>query len=463
MKKQFTKKFVSLLLALVIIPQLWWMPVYANESQAQTTATYSPWAARTIFEGERMGLIPIEWHTNMQAPLSFEAQSKLHKNLIKKLHKLELEPNKDISALSFILTESRTRKDFLESLYNWVSFFELPESMTVAASEKDKAISFMIKNSVLRGDGNNYNLDAICTLEDAAIFATRIVEKIVTETDKGSSGFFWKVSKDNNTVYLLGSIHLAKHDVYPMNSKIKEAFEDSDALVVEADIISDIEGLQYLQSKMTYTDGSTIKDHISEETYAKLKEIMTQLGVPESHYNTYKAWALSQQLSSLVMQKEDGIGSSAYSANLGIDYYFLINSAFMGKTVKELEGIKFQADLFDNLSSEFQENQLIETLKSLEDPSLKEEAANLADAWLNQWIEGDVEAFTESYLASIGEGEYKELIFGRDENMTNKITQYLNSENGITYFVVAGAGHMVSDSSIVARLQELGYEVEQIK
>ena len=61
-----------------------------------------------------------------------------------------------------------------------------------------------------------------------------------------------------------------------MNSKIKEAFEDSDALVVEADIISDIEGLQYLQSKMTYTDGSTIKDHISEETYAKLKEIMTQ-------------------------------------------------------------------------------------------------------------------------------------------------------------------------------------------
>jgi uncharacterized protein YbaP (TraB family) len=47
--------------------------------------------------------------------------------------------------------------------------------------------------------------------------------------------------------------------------------------------------------------------------------------------------------------------------------------------------------------------------------------------------------------------------------MTNKITQYLNSENGITYFVVAGAGHMVSDSSIVARLQELGYEVEQIK
>ena len=32
----------------------------------------------------------------------------------------------------------------------------------------------MIKNSVLRGDGNNYNLDAICTLEDAAIFATKL-------------------------------------------------------------------------------------------------------------------------------------------------------------------------------------------------------------------------------------------------------------------------------------------------
>jgi len=51
-----------------------------------------------------------------------------------------------------------------------------------------------------------------------------------------SKTFLWKVRSKTNTVYLLGSIHLFKKDLYPLNARIEEAFAQSDLLAVEANI-----------------------------------------------------------------------------------------------------------------------------------------------------------------------------------------------------------------------------------
>ena len=48
--------------------------------------------------------------------------------------------------------------------------------------------------------------------------------------------FLWKVQSKTNTVYLLGSIHYLKKEAYPLNEKIEKAFDQSDILVVEANI-----------------------------------------------------------------------------------------------------------------------------------------------------------------------------------------------------------------------------------
>ena len=51
-----------------------------------------------------------------------------------------------------------------------------------------------------------------------------------------SKSFLWKVQSKTNTVYLLGSIHLFKKELYPLNRKIEEAFDQSELLAVEANI-----------------------------------------------------------------------------------------------------------------------------------------------------------------------------------------------------------------------------------
>ncbi len=58
---------------------------------------------------------------------------------------------------------------------------------------------------------------------------------------------------EDTLVYLLGSIHLGTPDLYPFNKKLMTAFEEADALLVEANIL-DTKGLEYYSEKAMYSD-----------------------------------------------------------------------------------------------------------------------------------------------------------------------------------------------------------------
>ena len=37
--------------------------------------------------------------------------------------------------------------------------------------------------------------------------------------------FLWKIQSKTNTVYLLGSVHFMKKEIYPLNKEIEDAFQ----------------------------------------------------------------------------------------------------------------------------------------------------------------------------------------------------------------------------------------------
>ena len=52
----------------------------------------------------------------------------------------------------------------------------------------------------------------------------------------GGNVFLWTVRSEKGAAYLLGSIHLLKKEMYPLDRRIEEAFAGSNALAVETDI-----------------------------------------------------------------------------------------------------------------------------------------------------------------------------------------------------------------------------------
>lgn len=272
---------------------------------------------------------------------------------------------------------------------------------------------------------------------------------------EASRGFLWKVEQNGNTVYLLGSIHVANEAMYPLRAEIEDAFSQADHLTVEVDITKggDPEIQQFVEKIATYQDGTILPDHISKETYELLGKVLTEMELPANALDQVKVWNVSNTLSYLKM------ANAEFDAGLGIDLYFMTRAHESGLPILELETYQSQLEMFDGFSKELQERLLLETLQSFSGES---EEASGVDMLTQMWVTGDeklLTAMTED-VAQVPE-YYKALIEDRNIAMADKIQGYLNSKEQKTYFVVAGALHMVGKHGIVTLLQEQGLTVEQ--
>ncbi len=265
--------------------------------------------------------------------------------------------------------------------------------------------------------------------------------------------FLWRVQSKRSTVYLLGSVHLLKKNVYPLSRAIESAFEKSDALAVEADI-NDISRLdiQKLMSSAFYSGDDTLEKHVSRDTFDAVKDQTERLGLPLEFVYSQKPWFLGLTLESLELMK------SGYDPEYGIDKYF-ISKATGKKKILELESLDYQIDLLSGLDDTEQELFLLYTLKDLK--ILVQEVDKLVEAWKSGAAESMESAITKSFTEDRSFYPiYEKLIYKRSRNMTLKVEGFLRTSG--TYFVVVGAAHLLGDRGIIQLLKEKGFTVEQL-
>ncbi len=274
----------------------------------------------------------------------------------------------------------------------------------------------------------------------------------ITEA-QNQKNFLWKIRSNKSTVYVLGSVHFLKKDIYPLNKKIEEAFEKSSDLIVEANVndVGRID-IEKLIGKAVYQGEDTLENHISGETYELLKNELGQLGIPMDLVNRQRPWFLALTITSLELIK------LGYDPAAGIDMYFLSKAAGQ-KKILELESLDYQINLFSTFSDSEQETFLLYTLKDLHT------LGGEADSLLRAWMSGDTKAM-ESILSRSVAGNsrmssiYEKLLYERNKNMVSKIEGFLKTEE--THFVVVGAGHLVGNKGIIEMLRGRGYLVEQL-
>lgn len=429
------------------------IPVWAEQ---QPALDLSQWAIEALNEGERYGIYPVEWYyDSFRSEISQERLEVLLTNTGNKIAALGLNKKEDFIPVSY--NGDSTRGDVLIRMYNILAQYDLPIG--------ESPVDYMKERGILQGTSKGLELDQICTTEQAVILATRLVEDTYNLLEAGSKGFAWEVEHNGNVVYFLGSIHIGNNELYPIDQRLKQAFNESDALIVEANLFDQEGGMEYFIEKSTYQDGTTLKDNINKEVYEKLLKVFEKLGLPEEAYSQVKPWRVANDLNVISMTNSEEPQVSSQSAGLGMDIYFLTKALIAQKPIQELEGIKYQADLFAGLSNEFQEEYLNAILDSILDPQTNEapDSAQILDEWLKQWRNGDIEGFTNDYseIAKGSENELTNMLFGkRDKDMAEKIIDILESEEKGTYFVVVGAGHFVQDNTVIHHLREKGYNVE---
>jgi len=273
------------------------------------------------------------------------------------------------------------------------------------------------------------------------------------DSDSQGKSFIWKISSEADSIYLLGSIHVASPDIYPLDSAIEEAFELADKLVVEVDIsqVDEMQTLQLIMDYGTYPPGETLQDNISADLYAQLEE-QFDFGVAMLDFNIFRPWVVVTLLEQLQLQE------LGYNPQYGIDLYFINQAADSGQDIIELETADFQIALLSALPDELM---ILVLESSVEDPLTREDAELLFQAW----EDGDTAAMELLLFEALEEEPalapyYDVLIYARNVTMAETIEGLLAEDE--TYFVVVGAGHLVGEDSIIDILAERGYLTEQL-
>jgi len=270
---------------------------------------------------------------------------------------------------------------------------------------------------------------------------------------QSKKSFLWKVQSKTNTVYLLGSIHYLKKEMYPLDEKIEKAFDQSNILGVEANVdnIGKMD-VQKLVDSAIYSGDETLEKHLSAEAYEVVKKELIELGASLEVANKYRPWFLALSLASIEIVK------LGFDPNYGIDQYFL-SKATEKKKIVELESLEYQFNLFSNLSEKDQELFLLYTLKDMK--VLEQELDKLVKAW----TAGDEKGIELIVKKSIQEDKklipiYEKLVVERNKKMVSKIEDYLKEKE--TIFIVVGAGHLVGDQGIIELLKGKGFLPEQL-
>ncbi|MGD9853192.1 MAG: TraB/GumN family protein [Nitrospirales bacterium] len=272
-----------------------------------------------------------------------------------------------------------------------------------------------------------------------------------TQSSAPLKNFLWKVESKDNTLYLLGSIHVLQERNYPLAPTIYNAFNQCRTIMFEVDLggLSSPMNQLHLLTKGLYINGDTLKTTLSPDRYETAKTLMAEQGHNIENFHRMKPWMAATAVTALELQK------MGFEGEFGVDRHMFEKAQESKVEIVGLETVEFQLGLFDNLPLKVQEYFLLQSLEDLKNVKTR------IQAMVKAWEGGQVKEL-EALLAGMEDYPelYQSLVVARNHNWLPQIEQRLQKRGPV--FVVVGALHLLGEGGILAALEKKGYRVEQM-
>ena len=268
-----------------------------------------------------------------------------------------------------------------------------------------------------------------------------------------SSGLFWEIKKNNKTSYILGSIHVAKQEIYPLSKIIINAFNKSQNLVVEVNINKiKHQQIKKIIQKNGICKNNNLKSNLTPKLYEKILTQLKIYNIPESQLLKMRPWFAGLTLSKLNLQ------NLGYNSNLGIDLFFL--SKAKNKKIFELESMHFQLELLNKMDKKTELLFLKYSIYEIE--NIKKEMEQL----FKFWQEGNANAINKLLKKNYKKHKdlkplFAKLIIKRNKTMTQSIEKILKSTPNSSSFIIVGTAHLLGKNGILNILKSKGYTIKQ--
>lgn len=266
-----------------------------------------------------------------------------------------------------------------------------------------------------------------------------------------AKGLLYEVKSEHKTVYLFGSIHLAKASFYPLSPSVEKAYAQAEVVAIEADV-TDAEASKLAMPLMLYVAPDQLQEHLSPATWQALQ---AAAGPALQQFQGLKPAVVAMSMT---------VGTFArlgYDPAHGIDLHFIHRAKTDKKKLIELESLAFQARVLAGLSDEEGDALLRQTLDGLNNGDALHEAENMVTMWHAGDAVGLAKMFDDAANKDVGSKKMMKLLLDdRNVTMAQKIHALLR--DGSKAFVVVGAGHLTGTNSIIDLLSKQGAQVRQI-
>ena len=333
-------------------------------------------------------------------------------------------------------------------------------------------------------DGDDYELtvqkDLALTLPSFGAYKaiTEGLQPEIRPENTATPLFYHVTGAEGQEMWLLGTIHVGDARTAFLPQEIYDAFAASDALALEIDseaFEAELEQDESLQSKVSdayyYSDGSTVKELLDEETYEIAVKLMKATGNYNEDIDYLKLSMWESFISNFYLRQ----GHQLHSEQ-GVEERLTALAKEQEKPIREVESSLFQLQMLTGWSDELQILMLEDAL-AYDAKEYWEDVSELYELW----CAGDEEALRkelseETALSELTEEELAEhnanlhlydeynkaMRFDRNEGMLEVAVDYL--ESGDVIFYAVGLAHLLDETNgLVDALRDAGYTVELVE
>jgi uncharacterized protein YbaP (TraB family) len=251
---------------------------------------------------------------------------------------------------------------------------------------------------------------------------------------------------------VFGSVHMGRPDTWELPEAVRLAFEKARVLVLEVDLAAtspdEMQALMLALGEMP--PGQRLRQVVSDETWELLEAHAAASGVDIALLDRLKPWLLALQLGVLAMQQ------SGFEPQHGVELRVVEQSGDM--PVRALETPYDALGVLDDLPYPVQDRMLLDALRpgDLQTSEL--------DVLMEAWRRGDAERIEAIVFKDRSDPRlarfYEEFYERRNLRWAEALEEILAETQPA--LVVVGAGHLVGEHSLQARLRESGFRVRQV-
>lgn len=263
----------------------------------------------------------------------------------------------------------------------------------------------------------------------------------------------WKISDDDSSVYVAGSVHLLRKKDMPIPPVFDKVYAEADEVVFEIDMaeMTNPAVAMKMMALGALPAGESLSDHFSEETMDKLRSYLSERKMPTGLFDRFTPGMVYLTLSSLEATRQGA------DPNLGLEMQYFKKSQEDGKPSRGLETPEFQMSRFNELEKAEIEQLIGESLDDLE------KASEQLDEIITAWKTGDSGKISALLLEQMEEGSAvrEVLLTQRNKNWVPEIEKSLAGETTVLFLV--GAAHLIGKDSVIDLMEKKGHAVTQLE